>query len=229
MVSNQVAIIIPAFNEERSIGNVIKELIGVLGSDTLIIVVNDCSSDNTAGVAKEAGALVVDLNTNHGYAQAINRGLAYCSSELDVDYLLTMDADGQHDPRSVQLMIQSMLADDVDLIVGQRQESARFSEWLYCKYFSHRFEILDPLCGLKVYRTKLYKEYGTFETYDSIGTELLTWALLKGFNIQQVPVNIRSRQDEPRFGSLWSANKRIFFSLIQTINFIRKKNRLASS
>ncbi|QDE30505.1 glycosyltransferase family 2 protein [Shewanella polaris] len=221
MASSQVAIIIPAFNEAASIGGVITELLDIVGPEITIVVVNDSSSDNTGATARKAGALVVDLKMNHGYAEAINQGLAYASSDLDVNYLLTMDADGQHDPYSVKKIIQSMLTDDVDLIVGQRAESARFSEWLYGQYFSKKFNITDPLCGLKVYKKHLYDEYGAFETYDSIGTELLTWALLKGFKIKQLPVNIRSRQDEPRFGSLWLANKRIFISLVKTIKYIQ--------
>jgi len=223
MASNKIAIIIPAYNEEASIGHVIKELIVTIGNAANVIVVNDHSPDQTSRIARKAGALVLDLESNHGYAKAIEQGLAYANKELNVDYLLTMDADGQHDPISVKLLIQAMIKGDFDLIVGIRSQSARFSEWLYGKYFSRRFDIYDPLCGLKVYRASLFQEYGVFETYDSIGTELLTWALLNKRNVHQLPVNIRSRKDEPRFGSSWSANKRIFVSLLQTFGYIRRR------
>jgi glycosyltransferase involved in cell wall biosynthesis len=225
MAPNQVAIIIPAFNEAGSIGNVIEELVTVVGTVVPIIVVDDCSNDGTAEKATSAGAYVVNLSKNHGYAQAINCGLAYASKELNVNYLLTMDADGQHDPYSVQLLMNATLENDVDLIVGKRDENARLAEWAYGKYFFKKFKVSDPLCGLKVYRTSLYQDCGTFETYDSIGTELLTWALLKKHSILQLPVNIRQRQDEPRFGSTWLANKRIFLSLIKTICYIRENSR----
>jgi len=221
MAPNQVAIIIPAFNEAMSIGLVISELVDIIGEHT-IVVVNDCSSDDTAVVARDAGALVVDLKTNHGYAGAINQGLLYACSELDVKYLVTMDADGQHDPYSVKSLILSILKEDIDLIAGYRTKSARFSEWLYAKYFNYKFGIIDPLCGLKAYGRDIYESYGSFETYDSIGTELLTWAILSKYNIQQLPVNIRSRKDEPRFGSSFSANKRIFSSLLKTFHHIKK-------
>jgi glycosyltransferase involved in cell wall biosynthesis len=225
MAPIQVAIIIPAFNEGRSIGNVIEELIATVGKYVIPVVVNDCSSDDTANVALKAGATVVDLQKNHGYAQAINQGLKYACSELDVDYLLTMDADGQHEPVSVQLLIESMITDEQDLIVGRRPKTARFSEWLYGKYFSLRFSIADPLCGLKIYKKVIYQEYETFETYDSIGTELLTWTLLKGFKVSQQSINIRDRLDAPRFGSTFAANKRIFFSLMHTIIYIKRRER----
>lgn len=222
MAPIQVAIIIPAFNEAHSIGMVIEELVTSVGDQVVIVVVNDYSSDNTASTAEEVGAIVVNLKKNHGYAQAINEGLKFACSELNVDYLLTMDADGQHDPVSVKLLIDTMIAGDQDLIVGRRSKAARFSEWLYGKFFGLKFSILDPLCGLKIYKKELYQEYGTFETYDSIGTELLTWSLLKKFNIIELPVNIRNREDEPRFGSTWSANNRILISLINTVFYIRR-------
>jgi len=222
MASVQVGVIIPAFNEGKSIGNVIEELIAIAGKDVTVVVVNDGSSDDTENVAMKAGAIVVNLQENRGYAQAISEGIEYACAELNVDYLLTMDADGQHDPKSVQLLIRTMIAGELDLIVGCRLKTARFAEWLFRKYFTRRFNISDPLCGLKIYKKGVYQEYGIFETYDSIGTELLTWALLEGYKVNEMPVKIRARGDAPRFGSLWSANKRIFLSLIKTMLYVKK-------
>lgn len=221
MASVQVAIIIPAFNEGDSIGNVIEELMAVAGKNIYLIVVNDCSSDNTGIEAKKSGAIVLDLQENVGYAQAIGKGMQYACSELTVDYLLTMDADGQHAPQSALLLIDSMSSSNADLIVGSRPQAARFSEWLYGKYFSRKFNISDPLCGLKIYRKSIYQKYERFETFDSIGTELLTWSLLKRLKVTELPVFIRDRKDEPRFGSTWRANKRIFLSLIRSRSYIK--------
>lgn len=224
MASSKVAIVIPAFNEAASIDRVVTELINIVGTETHVVVVNDCSTDDTGNIALQSGAHVVNLANNHGYAQAINQGLAYASSELDVEYLVTMDADGQHDPKSVELLINLLLNENVDLVVGKRYRVARFSEWLYCVYFKIFFKVADPLCGLKGYRKSTYLEYGTFETYDSIGTEILTRSLLSGKEIRQIAVNIRPRNDAPRFGSGWSVNKRIFLSLINTMILTYKLN-----
>lgn len=225
MAPNQVAIVIPAFNEADSIQNVIEELREIVGSNIYIVVVNDCSSDETGDIASKSGAITVNLKVNHGYAQAINQGLLYANSVLDAKYLVTMDADGQHDPKSVNKMIKSMLTEEHDLIVGYRPEFARFSEKLYGKYFNYKFSIKDPLCGLKAYDAKLYRQYGCFETYDSIGTELLSWSLMEGLRVNQIPINIRDRQNNtPRFGTLWNANKRIVLSLFETIVRVNSRN-----
>lgn len=225
MESNKVAIIIPAFNEESSIGYVVSELFDVLGRAVDIIVVNDCSSDRTAFVAKNAGAFVIDLQVNLGYAKAINKGFEYASLKQNIEYILTMDGDGQHDPYSVEKFIDYVKQNNVDLVVGVREKKARFSEWLFCRYFYKKFKVLDPLCGLKLYNKKIYVEYGTFETYDSIGTELLVWALLTGCVIKQLPVKIRNRNGSSRFGSFWSANKRILLSIASTMNYLKINDR----
>jgi glycosyltransferase involved in cell wall biosynthesis len=223
MASNKVAIIIPAFNEASSIGRVIEELICVVGQENKVVVVNDCSTDDTSRIAENSGAHVVELLTNHGYAQAINQGLAYATSKLNVDYLVTMDADGQHDPKSVKSLIKFMISSDADLVVGQRAYTARISEWLYSIFYKKFFKIDDPLCGLKGYRKSVYLEYGKFETFDSIGTELLTISLIEKKRIEQIAIIIHNRHDLPRFGSGWSVNKRITLSLIKTIIFIANK------
>lgn len=227
MASSKVAIVIPAYNEEGSIKSVINELNKVLidiyiDIDIDIVVVNDCSSDTTVNKVKEANAHVVDLKVNHGYSKAIEQGLIFSCEKLKVDYLVTMDADGQHDPASVKEIINLILSDNFDMVVGERGKCARFSEKLYALYYKLKFGISDPLCGLKAYKTPFFVKYGKFETFDSIGTELLTWALLNKSKITESKVNIRPRNDEPRFGSSFSANKRIFKSLIQSIAYIKR-------
>ncbi|PML04866.1 hypothetical protein BCT86_14490 [Vibrio breoganii] len=224
MESNRLAIIIPAYNEQDTIGNVVKEIFDILGLDVNVIVANDCSKDATSKLASAAGATVLDLESNHGYAKAIERGLDYAAENLGVDYLLTMDADGQHDPRSISAMYQKAIDDNCDLVVGQRPSCARVSERLYSAYFKFKFKfkVNDPLSGLKLYKASLYKQHGYFESYDSIGTEILASALVRGKMVAQVPIVIRERQDTaPRFGGMWKANARIFISLLNTMKRYR--------
>ncbi|PSW23320.1 hypothetical protein C9I94_17020 [Photobacterium swingsii] len=218
MESDRLAVVIPAYNEESTISNVVKEIFDVLGKDVNVIVVNDCSKDATSKLSLDAGAIVLNLESNHGYAKAIEKGLDYATEHLNVTYLLTMDADGQHDPRSILAIYKKAVDGNCDLVIGQRPTCARFSERLYSLYFKFRFKITDPLSGLKLYKTSLYRHFGIFETYDSIGTELLTCSLINNRKVSQVPIVIRDRKDSsPRFGSFWTANFRIIASLFHTI------------
>uniref|UniRef100_UPI00397E10D0 glycosyltransferase n=1 Tax=Salmonella sp. ZJHZ19_0081 TaxID=3159587 RepID=UPI00397E10D0 len=83
-------------------------------------------------------------------------GLSYSFSQLNVDYVVTMDADGQHLPSCVCKVIDLLIEDKLDLVVGKRPRFARFSEYLYSVYFSWLFNISDPLCGLKGYSKKSF-------------------------------------------------------------------------
>ncbi|ENN9980416.1 glycosyltransferase family 2 protein [Vibrio vulnificus] len=224
MESISLAIVIPAYNEESSIGDVVREILDTVNLDFRIIVVSDKSSDNTAAVAADAGALVVDLEQNHGYAGAIDQGFQYALENLDPEYILTMDADGQHDPRVINSMYNLAVSHNIDIVTGRRPSCARISEKLYSFYFRNKFNIDDPLSGMKLYRTPVYVENNGFETFDSIGTELLTKALIARKKVEQINIPIRPRHDsEPRFGSLFRANKRIFVSLLNTVYRINVK------
>jgi glycosyltransferase involved in cell wall biosynthesis len=214
----RLAIIIPAYNEQATIKSVITEIFNVLGTKVHVVVVNDCSTDQTSESASDTGAIVLDLKHNQGYAKAIEKGLNYAIDNLSIDYLLTMDADGQHDPHSIGAVYQKAIEDDCDLVIGKRPRCARFSERLYSLYFRLKYQISDPLSGLKLYKCSFYMEYNYFERYDSIGTELVCLALLDSKVIRQVPISIRERQDDlPRFGGWVKANVRIFLSLCRTI------------
>ncbi|SQH77580.1 putative Glycosyltransferase [Shewanella benthica] len=220
MDTSKVAIVIPAFNEAQTIQSVITELQDtVSGID--IIVVDDGSSDDTAANAGAMGITLVSQGTNRGYSEAINRGFSVAAASGQYEYVVTVDADGQHDPQSVFQVIQAAFDGDMDIVIGQRNKPARISEMVFALYFRLKFGIKDPLCGLRLYRLSMFTQYGKFETFDSIGSELMTWALVKGKRYSTVDVNIRGRLDNPRFGSGIKVNLRILKSLWSTISFIR--------
>ncbi|WP_064791837.1 glycosyltransferase family 2 protein [Shewanella woodyi] len=221
MDRSKVAIVIPAFNEAQTIQAVINELNDKL-TDVDIIVVDDGSSDETAAKAREMGVKVVSQDRNRGYSEAINRGFTYAAESGKYEYVTTVDADGQHDPESVLAVIQAASNADIDIVIGQRNEHARISEKVFGLYFRYKFGIKDPLCGLRLYRLSLFTQYGQFETFDSIGSELMTWALATGKRYLCVDVNIRDRADQPRFGSGVKVNLRILKSLLATTSFIGK-------
>jgi glycosyltransferase involved in cell wall biosynthesis len=185
-----------------------------------IIVVDDGSSDETAAKALEMGVILVRLESNRGYSAAISEGFDKAIALGSYDYLVTVDADGQHDPLSVLAIIESAEEED-DIVIGQRSKPARFSEWLYSLYFRYKFGVRDPLCGLRLYKLTLFTQHGSFETFDSIGSELMTWALVSGKHYKTLDVIIRDRLDKPRFGSGIKVNWRIFKSLLLTIAFIK--------
>ncbi len=195
---------IPAWNEAPTIGRVVRSV----KPGRTVIVVNDCSDDDTAALAEAAGAVVVNHAVNLGYDGALQSGFEK-AAELEMDIVVTFDADGQHDAAILDKIIEPLRQDLADIVIGIRPRTARFGEALFGLYTRLRYGVNDILCGLKGYRVDLYKRHGHFDSYGSIGTELALAALAGGARVKIVPVPIHARQDQPRFGQGLKANGRI--------------------
>lgn len=202
-----IAIVIPAFNEESTIGRVVAS-VSSLG---VSIVVDDGSADRTGVVAAAAGAVVARHSHNRGYDQALNSGFAR-AREMACRYVLTMDADGQHDAAVARGFLQA-LEDGADIVAGVRDRRQRMAEHVFAWLAQIRWGLLDPLCGMKAYRMEVYEALGHFDCYASIGTELLLFAARSKRRIVQLPVPTRARPDHARFGKRWPANQRILRAL----------------
>jgi len=207
----QVAIVIPAFNEEATISNVVKSV----KKYGLVIVVDDGSSDRTKNMAEEIGAVVVSHSQNKGYDGALNSGFAK-AAELGCSAIISFDADGQHSPNAIERYIHE-LQSGVDLVLGIRPKPARIAERLFMCYSRYKFGWLDPLCGMKGYSMSLYREHGCFDTIDSIGTQLATYGLVNNFSYTQINILISGRNDHPRFFSMFKSNVIIIKALINLI------------
>jgi len=211
MDRSRVGIVIPALNESATILDVV-EMAGKYG---VPIVVDDGSADDTAELAKQAGAVVVLHERNRGYDAALNSGFKEAAL-LGKDVIITLDADGQHDPSLLQKFIDRIDA-GADVVVGIRSRRQRFAEHLFAWYTSLRFGIKDPLCGMKAYRTVVYDTLGHFDSYGSIGTELVIFAAKNGCRFGQIPFEVREREGQSRFGRILVGNYRIIRAMVISI------------
>jgi len=211
MDRSRVSIVIPALNESATIADIVEaaRIYGVL------IVVNDGSMDNTAELAIQAGAVVVSHEKNRGYDAALNTGFKK-AAEMGSEIIITVDADGQHDPSLIQKFIDAIDA-GVDVIVGIRSYRQRFAEHLFAWYTQFRFGIKDPLCGMKAYRTTVYEQLGHFDSYGSIGTELMIFAAMNNYRVNQIPFDVRERSGQSRFGQMLLGNYKILRAMMHSI------------
>jgi len=111
-------VIIPAYNEEQNIGNTLKK-IRELHKNLDILVINDGSKDKTEAVVKEAGEMVITLPYNLGYGGALQTGFKYAMSR-GYDYIVQFDADGQHDPGDILLILDQLKTGSTDIVIGSR-------------------------------------------------------------------------------------------------------------
>ena len=203
----RIALVIPALNEAATIAEVVK---GALRYGTCVVV-DDGSGDSTADIARQAGAIVVSHQINQGYDAALNSG---CKAAMAAacDAIVTLDADGQHNPMLLQQFIDG-LNNGADMVLGVRNKRPRLAEHVFAVYAKWRFGIDDPLCGMKAYRMGLYQALGHFDKQGSIGTELMLFAVRHGYKIASVHFDVEERSGQPRFGRKLTANLKIFRAL----------------
>lgn len=213
MDRSRVGIVIPALNEAAT-------LVAVLIASSkygVPIVVDDGSTDATAELALSNGAVVVTHEKSLGYDEALNSGFIK-AAEIGCEVVVTVDADGQHDPSLIQRFMDSIDA-GANIVIGVRSRRQRFAEHLFAWYTNIRFGIEDPLCGMKAYRITIFKALGHFDSYGSIGTELMIFAATNGESISQISFDVRERQGRSKFGAAFalSSNYKIVRAMILSI------------
>ena len=145
MPQKNVTVIIPAYNEETRIPEVIEE---TLPHAEEILVIDDHSTDDTAQVAKEAGATVLTNNKHSGYIEALKTGFAYSGSDIDV--IVTMDGDGEHDPNDIPNLLSLIENGSADVVLGGEggdRPPFRKVPLLYCKTKSKCRRLWNGISG----------------------------------------------------------------------------------
>lgn len=114
----KVLVIIPAFNERKAISETVNGVRQIF-INSQILVVDDGSSDGTGDLAKAAGAIVIRHPINRGLGGALGTGL-YWAKANGVDFCVTFDADGQHDPKDLEKVLKPILTGNADVVIGSR-------------------------------------------------------------------------------------------------------------
>ena len=196
-----VMAIIPAYNESTNIKKTIEQTIKYVSS---IIVVDDGSQDNTAEIARMMNVTVIRNRYNIGKGAALKKGLIECCKYDDVDIVITLDGDGQHDPVDIPHLLDPIEKGEADIVIGSRyrqdpHEIPRFrriglSIINYANQYLMKTTINDSQSGFRAYKKNILS---IISSYDSNGygveTEQLARAESSGLRIMEVPINIRYR------------------------------------
>jgi glycosyltransferase involved in cell wall biosynthesis len=184
----------PAYNEEKNIASIIIK-IKKLGYP--VIVCNDASSDLTADISKELGAEVVNHDRNLGYGGAI-QSIFVKARALDADILVTFDADGQHNSNDIPKLIQPILDNDADLVIGSRFLDAKSDMPKYREMgikvltklanISSDQNITDSQSGLRCYNKKCLNSIFPTEDAMGISSEILIKASQEKLKIIELPI-----------------------------------------
>lgn len=184
---------IPAYNEERTIA---KLVLAAQKYVDVVLVCDDGSEDLTAEIAERLGADVIRHKKNMGYGAAI-RTLFSMARELHADILVTLDGDGQHDPREISRLVEPVLENKADIVLGSRflgseNDVPKHRRWgiklitkLTGAVSNHKFS--DAQCGFRVYGRKALEGLSFFEDGMGVSVESLMDAEKKGFTVTEVP------------------------------------------
>jgi glycosyltransferase involved in cell wall biosynthesis len=201
-VGAPLAVVIPAYNEEPTVADVIAEIPGeAAGLATEVIVVVDGARDATAAHAASAGALVCDVPVNRGQGSALRLGY-WLARARGAQVIATIDADGQYEPLELGRVVEPILAGRADFVSGSRRLGAELTTdrvrhagvlvfgALISALVRHR--ITDPACGIRAMRAEV-TEAVTLEQPQYQASELMISAALHGFRLAEVPTTMRDR------------------------------------
>jgi glycosyltransferase involved in cell wall biosynthesis len=195
----QTVAIIPAYNEADTIGPVIDETGGYVDR---VVVVDDGSTDETAAVARDHGASVIEHIVNTGVGGAVRTGYRYAIRN-GFDLVVQIDADGQHDPAQIPVLLER--AEDSDTVVGSWYLNDSPREYFWVRRLGIRFftsavnllgstEITDVTSGYRVYRVSALESI-LHHSDKHWAVEQTLEAAWSGFNIDEVSVEMPVRED----------------------------------
>jgi len=214
MAGKPLLVIIPAYNEEKNIGPFLEKLNRALpAAEADILVIDDASTDRTAGIAEDMGCIVVTNVYNLGYGSGLQIGYKYALKH-GYDFVIQMDADGQHDACNIQRLYRKLLEPDsagrpVDIVLGSRffAASETYPVPLPRRIGSRVFQFLirlgtgrritDPTTGLQGLSRRCFSFYAGYNHFDDQypDANMLMQMLLLGFRVEEVPAVMHPRAE----------------------------------
>jgi glycosyltransferase involved in cell wall biosynthesis len=209
-------VIIPSYNEARTIGAITKEL---KGRGLAVYVVDDGSTDNTAGIAADQGAVVIAHDKNKGKGASLIEGFGRILKE-DFDAVLIMDGDGQHAMMDVDNFFKKMAETGADIIIGNRMLDTasmpairKVTNRIMSRVISKMCgkNIPDTQCGFKLIKRSVLEgikfEFSNFE----IESEILIKAARRGFKIESVPIKTVYRDETSKIKPIFDTIRFLSF------------------
>lgn len=192
-------VIIPSYNEEKNIGNVIRG-IQKNHSELDILVINDYSDDKTEEIAKYENAYVVNHVLRAGYGASLQTGYKYALHK-NYDIVIQLDGDGQHDPEHISALVTEIEHNHADLAIGSRfLEDSGYRMQLVRKiglrffqiliYLLTRRKITDPTSGYQALSKKVVHSYARNDFFpsDFPDADVLVYLIHSGARIKEIPV-----------------------------------------
>jgi glycosyltransferase involved in cell wall biosynthesis len=224
--ATKVVVCVPAYNEAKYIESIV---LGARKYASEVIVCDDGSSDDTTKLAKEAGAVVVNHSKNGGYGKTI-RTLFQAALERKADIVVTMDSDGQHDPEQIPAIIEPILKNGFDIVIGSRFINPKDNPKVplyrsigiktitkFTSQASYK-NLTDAQSGFRGYSRHAIEKMKLAEDGMRISTEILLLAGSKNLSIKEIPITINYDVDNPSTHNFLSHGVSVLFSVIHFVS-----------
>lgn len=227
----KILVIIPAFNEGATIIPIIQKIRKMYPND--IIVINDGSTDDTTEILQSIRTKFISHSFNLGYGSSLQTGYLY-ALRYGYEYVVQLDADGQHRPEYIGSLVNELISNSADLVIGSRYKDKEYGpkysliRYLGTKLFNLLIRILtgvsitDSTSGFQGMNRQVVEFYiNDFFPHDYPDADVLISTIKKGFRIKEVPVEMEPRADKKRsMHSGWKPFYYIFkllFSMLVTV------------
>ena len=199
MKKGNIAVLIPCYNESKTISKVIKDFKKALPNASIYVYDNN-STDNSVELAKKAGAIV-----RHEYRQGKGNVIRSMFREIDADCYIMVDADDTYEAKNSEAMAQLILEGKADMVIGDRLSSTYFTE---NKRFGHNFgnrlvrflinklfknRIKDIMTGYRAFSYDFVKSFPILSEGFEIETEMTIFVVDRNFKISEIPIEYRDR------------------------------------
>ena len=198
-------VIVPAFNEERNIGGVIRQIREV-GEEYSVLVVSDGSADRTADIARKEGATVISLPINTGIGGAVQTGFRF-AEEQGYDMAVQVDGDGQHPAGSIEKLCQPILSGAADVVIGSRfldrtgggyrSSPMRRAGMLILRLTIKALtglRISDCTSGFRAYSRRAIRLLSHYYPSEYPEPEIIPYLVRNNLRVQEVPVEMLYRK-----------------------------------
>lgn len=208
---NKVIILIPSHNEIKTLEKICLEIKKLR---LKFLVIDDASNDGTLLWLKKKNINYIKNKKNIGYESSIITGINYIIKNFDLKYLITFDADGEHQTKDLIRVIKRLKHKNVDMVIGNRNKFNRFSEHILSFLFFIKFDVKDPLSGFKAYSVKKLKKIKNKINTKFYLVDIITLFKAKNFFIKNIHIKTKKRTDKSRVGN-------IFFTNIKILSLLR--------
>jgi len=207
---NDIVVVIPALNEEKGIASTIKSINKVLEGkfNFQILVVDDASTDRTVEIAKSLGVKVIK-HRRRGYGDGLQTGFYYVETKMNSKITVMIDADGTYEPKDIPKMVEIILKEEADFVIGNRFAKMDKNSMTSLNKFGNKvlssiarrslqIKVTDTQCGLRAFRTDLSNIFYTSSLGMPFATEMLAATKTHQIKMKEIPTSYYKRMGKPK-------------------------------